>query len=95
MLVLLFPWLVSLFGGVVFWVVAKHPIGWLLGVVQMMLFVPLAILTGEWGFLAQTVIYSGVFIRNYFVELKEHRKPEDQKPRCSKCSKVIRKVAAG
>lgn len=91
----LLPWIFSLLGGVVFWVVAKHPIGWILGVIQMLILVPLAILTSEWGFIAQTVIYSAVFVRNYFVTIKDHKLPHELKPKCSGCGNVLKpKVAA-
>lgn len=90
----LLPWIFSLMGGAVFYVCARHYVGWLIGVVQMLVLVPLALLAGEQGFIGQTVIYSSVFIWNFFVERKEHRKPEELKPKCTKCNKVIKKVAA-
>jgi hypothetical protein len=85
------PWIISVFGGVVFWACAKHPFGWIVGVLQQCLYIPLVILTGQIGFMAHTVIYSAVFIRNYFVEHKEHKTPEHEKVRCIDCRKVIKK----
>jgi len=88
------PWVISVFGGVCFWMCAKHPLGWLVAVVQQCLYIPLVFLTGEVGFLAHTLIYSAVFMRNYSVELKEHKVPEHEKVRCIQCRKPIKKKVA-
>ena len=94
MLNIALPWIFSLMGGVIFYVCARHYIGWLIGVAQMIVLVPLSMLAHESGFYAQSIIYSSVFIWNYFAERREHRKPEELKPKCTRCSKVIKKVAA-
>ena len=93
-LVTILPWFISLFGGVVFWVCAKHPFGWLVGVIQQMVYIPLVILTGEYGFLAHTLIYSAVFVRNYFEANGEHKAPEHEKKLCANCRAVIKKKVA-
>jgi hypothetical protein len=93
-LVTILPWLISLFGGVVFWMCAKHPFGWLVGVIQQCFYIPLVILTHEYGFLAHTVIYSIVFVRNYFEARTEHKTPEHERMRCIECRKPMKKKVA-
>ena len=90
-LIIVLPWFVSVFGGVVFWECARHPRGWLLGVLQQVGYIPLAILTGQWGFLAHFSIYSGVFTRNFWVEIKDRKAPEHHKSLCVNCRKTARK----
>lgn len=92
---ILLPWVFSLLGGVIFYVCARHPIGWLIGVVQMIVLIPIAIFAHESGFYSQSVIYSAVFLWNYFYELKEHKKPDHEKPRCTGCGNVLKVVKAG
>ena len=90
----LLPWVISVLGGVVFWICAKHPWGWAVAVLQQCLYIPLVILTGEIGFLAHTLIYSAVFIRNYVVEIRERNLPDEHKQLCKECRKPVRKMAA-
>jgi hypothetical protein len=85
------PWAISGFGFFVFWMCAKHPFGWLVGVIQQCLYIPLVIITGEYGFLAHTVLYSIVFVRNYFEGIADHKAPEHEKQRCIDCRKIIKK----
>jgi hypothetical protein len=89
------PWIFSLMGGAIFWTCAKHPIGWLIGVVQMIVLVPITLGAHEWGFISQSVIYSAVFIRNYFVQMRDHKTPHELKPKCTECGTVLKKVMAG
>jgi len=89
--IMFLPWFVSIFGGIVFWICAKNPYGWLTGVVQQAFYIPLAILTGQWGFISHFVIYSSVFTRNFFVEMGDKKAPEHHKTLCADCRKLDRK----
>ncbi|MGH7239565.1 MAG: hypothetical protein ACREHG_05810 [Candidatus Saccharimonadales bacterium] len=90
-MVIFLPWFVSVFGGIVFWMCAKNPYGWLTGILQQVGYIPLAILTGQWGFLAHFSIYSGVFTRNFWAEMSDRNAPEHHKTLCPNCRKDSRK----
>lgn len=85
--VVFLPWFVSIFGGVVFWACVRSPWGWLSGVAQQVGYIPLAILTGQWGFLSHFAIYSTVFVRNFFVTMADRNAPEHHKTLCGECRK--------
>ena len=89
------PWIFSLLGGVIFYVCARHPIGWFIGVVQMIVLIPITLGAHEWGFISQSVIYSAVFIRNYYVQMADHKLADEHKPKCTGCGTVLKKVMAG
>lgn len=89
-IIVVLPWFVSVFGGVVFWMCARNPYGWLTGVLQQAGYIPLAILTGQWGFIAHFTIYSGVFTRNFWVDMADRKAPEHHKTLCPKCRKAAR-----
>lgn len=86
--VVFLPWFVSVFGGIVFYWCVKSPWGWLSGVAQQVGYIPLAILTGQWGFIAHFSIYSTVFVRNFLVTRADQRAPEHHKSLCTDCRRA-------
>lgn len=55
---------------------SKRKVGWLVGMAIQPLWIIFAIQTGQYGFIANAVIYFAVYLRNYLLWRREERKPK-------------------
>lgn len=74
-------WVIPAVGLVAFWLCARYPWGWFVGIGQQALYLAYAFITRQWGFLFHSFLYTIVFARNFILDEKTLRLKREKKAR--------------